>query len=97
MHINKFYNFTDSKNWVIFQPNIVIDARLGSMWYVYLKLDSLCSLITNKDKLVEFILQRSNGRTTLLSVLVDLLKNGYSGVLLPTIMNCFDRINGVYK
>lgn len=97
--LNQKHNpiITDSKNWVLFQPNIIIDARLGCLWYVQLMLEPLCTLITDRDRLVEFILQRSNGKDTLLSVLSNLVNKEYTGVLLPTILKCFDRLNEVYR
>jgi len=30
------YHYIDSPNWVVFQPNIIIDVKLGCLWYIYL-------------------------------------------------------------
>ncbi|XP_059612293.1 regulator of MON1-CCZ1 complex [Phlebotomus argentipes] len=86
-----------SPDWVLFQPNIVIDAKLGCFWYVELKLEPLCTLITNRVALVEFLLQRTEGKSHLLAVLRELLGENYRGTLLPIIANVFDKINSVYK
>ncbi|XP_055628660.1 regulator of MON1-CCZ1 complex, partial [Toxorhynchites rutilus septentrionalis] len=86
-----------SQHWVLFQPNIVIDAKLGCMWYVLLKLNSLCALITDRLRLVEFLLQRSEGKEVLLNVLRDMINTNYSGTLLPVIESVFNKLNALYK
>lgn len=90
-------HLTDSPNWVLFQPNIVIDAKLGCLWYVKLRLDSLCNLITDRVKLVELLLNRTNAKLVLLSTLKELLTTQYNGNLLPVIENVFDKLNAVYS
>lgn len=87
----------DSPNWVLFQPNIVIDAKLGCLWYVKLRLDSLCNLITDRVKLVELLLNRTNAKLVLLSTVKELLTTQYNGNLLPVIENVFDKLNAVYS
>ena len=42
---------SDSPNWVVFQPNIVIDAKLGCLWHVFLKLEPLVTMIPDKVSL----------------------------------------------
>lgn len=87
----------DSKNWVLFQPNIVIDIRLGCVWYVNLKLEPLQLIVADKVRLVEFLLQRTDGKSTLMSVLKNVIDLEYNGTMLPIIENIFDKINAVYK
>ncbi|KAG5332966.1 RMC1 protein, partial [Acromyrmex heyeri] len=61
-----------SPNWVVFQPNIIIDVKLGCLWYVWyieLRLEALVTLITDKVLLVEFLMQRSNAKQILIQVL----------------------------
>lgn len=67
------------------------------MWYVLLKLNSLCALITDRLRLVEFLLQRSNGKAVLLNVLKDMISTNYSGTLLPVIESVFNKLNTLYK
>ncbi|GAB0096678.1 Regulator of MON1-CCZ1 complex [Sergentomyia squamirostris] len=86
-----------SPDWVLFQPNIVIDANLGCFWYVELKLKPLCTLITDRVRLTEFLLQRTDGKVHLLAVLCELLGENYKGTLLPIIESVFNKINSVYK
>lgn len=75
----------------------MIDAKLGCLWYVKLKLDSLCHLITDRKKLVEFLMHRTNAKSVLLEVIKEMLTVHYSGNLLPVIENVFDKLNVVYS
>ncbi|XP_058829587.1 regulator of MON1-CCZ1 complex [Topomyia yanbarensis] len=86
-----------SQHWVLFQPNIVIDAKLGCMWFVLLKLNSLCTLITDRLRLVEFLLQRTDGKLVLLRVLKEMMSTNYSGTMLPIIESVFNKLNSLYK
>ena len=67
------------------------------MWYLSLEIESLCSLITDRVRLVEFLLQRTSGKSVLLKVLKQLVDEQYNGTLLPILENIFDRINKVYQ
>lgn len=58
----------DSPNWVVFQPNIVIDAKLGCLWHIELCLPDLLSQISNLGTSVQVALKRTNGKTVLLKV-----------------------------
>lgn len=78
----------------------MIDAKLGCLWYVHLKLQTLCALITDRVRLVEFLLQRTDGKT----VLIDLLKRWLTALaengnvdILTVLGSIFDRINEVYE
>lgn len=62
-----------------------------------LKLEPICSIITDKVRLVEFLLQRTDGKPVLLSVLKDMMSIQYNGTLLPILENIFNRLNIVYK
>lgn len=86
-----------SKHWVLFQPNIVIDASVGRMWYLYLQMEPLCTLITDRVRLVEFLLNRTNGKRILLNVLQETVDSQYNGMLLPIMENVFDKLNVVYS
>lgn len=94
----KIINFlSDSPNWVLFQPNIVIDAKLGCMWYVNLNLNVLSAVMTDRLRLVELLLQRTNGKSVLMSILTDMMGSQYNNTLLPVIECIFDKLNVVYK
>lgn len=75
----------------------MIDAKLGCLWNVNLKLESLCTLIADRVRLVEFLLQRSNAKTILINVLKEMLTTGYSATLLTIIEKVFDKLNVVYE
>lgn len=96
---NRISSFSaiDSANWVLFQPNIVIDAKLGCLWNVNLKLESLCGLIVDRVRLVEFLLQRSGAKTILINVLKETVTSEYSPAQLTIIEQIFDKLNKVYQ
>ncbi|EDW18407.1 regulator of MON1-CCZ1 complex [Drosophila mojavensis] len=85
-----------STNWVLFQPNIVIDAKLGCMWYLNLSIEPLCNLISDRIRLTEFLLQRSSGKQMLLKVVQQLMGDQYKGTMLPVLETIFDKINKIY-
>ncbi|KAI8040768.1 hypothetical protein M5D96_006711 [Drosophila gunungcola] len=85
-----------STHWVLFQPNIVIDAKLGCMWFLNLCIEPLCQLISDRIRLTEFLLQRSTGKQVLLKVVAQLVDDQYKGTLLPVLETIFSRINKIY-
>lgn len=86
-----------SPNWVLFQPNIVIDAKLGCLWNLEMNLESLSQHIGDFVKLIDFLLRRTGAKPIVLSVIRDLLSTQYSGVKLPIIETIFDKLNVIYK
>lgn len=87
---------TDSMHWVLFQPNIVIDAKLGCMWYLNLNVEQLCMLISDRIRLTEFLLQRTKGKQALLKIVHQMVDEQYKGTLLPVLETIFNKINKVY-
>ncbi|XP_064605810.1 regulator of MON1-CCZ1 complex-like [Liolophura sinensis] len=85
-----------SPNWIVFQPNIVIDAKLGCLWYVQLKLNPLVIMIPDKCKLMEFLLLRQDSKSVILSVCRQMLVPGQQGSL-TNISQIYDMLNRVYK
>ncbi|CAL1679993.1 unnamed protein product [Lasius platythorax] len=84
-----------SPNWVVFQPNIIIDVKLGCLWYIELRLEALVKLITDKVLLVEFLMQRSNAKQILIQVLQSfMMQLPVSLMEMPTV---FDKLNFVYR
>lgn len=75
----------------------MIDAKIGCLWSVKLRLESLCNLITDRVKLVELLLNRTNAKLVLLGTVKEMLTTQYSGNLLPVIENVFDKLNAVYS
>ncbi|XP_055604775.1 regulator of MON1-CCZ1 complex isoform X2 [Uranotaenia lowii] len=77
--------------------DLLIDAKLGCLWYVQLKLTTLCTLITDRLRLVEFLLQRTEGKSVLLNVVKEMMTTNYSGTMLPIIESIFNKLNSLYK
>ncbi|XP_043465595.1 regulator of MON1-CCZ1 complex [Leptopilina heterotoma] len=84
-----------SPNWVVFQPNIVIDVKLGCLWYIELRLESFIKLITDKVLLIDFLLQRKDAKQLLIQVLQSLMTQMPNTLIdMPII---FDKLNTVYR
>lgn len=90
-----------SVNWVLFQPNVVIDAKLGTLWFLELKLKPICNIITDRVRLVEFLLHRQDAKQYLLDVLKEMVTNNEdsedSAVRLPILEVIFNKLNKLYK
>ncbi|XP_074113186.1 regulator of MON1-CCZ1 complex protein bulli [Cotesia typhae] len=84
-----------SENWVVFQPNIIIDIKLGCLWYIELHLEALMKLINDKVQLVEFIIQRKDAKPILLQVLQNYVND--LPMTLIDIPAIFDKIDSVYR
>ncbi|XP_043678198.1 regulator of MON1-CCZ1 complex isoform X2 [Vespula pensylvanica] len=80
---------------LLFQPNIVIDVKLGCLWYIELRLEVLIKLIKDKVLLVEFLMQRSNAKQILIQVLQQFMTE--LPISLMDIPAIFDKINPVYR
>lgn len=80
-----------SPNWAVFQPNIVIDAKIGCLWYVTLALPPLLAHFEDKRQLVDFLLLRSNCKDVLLGVCRGLLERG-NELPLEQIADIFDKL-----
>lgn len=88
----------DSKSWVVFTPNIVIDADVGCLWTVEINYEALCAMVSDRIRLTEFLLQRTRGKPYLIQVMQELMMHGeYKATDLPIIEAVFDRVNAVYK
>ncbi|XP_042878996.1 regulator of MON1-CCZ1 complex-like isoform X3 [Penaeus japonicus] len=79
--------------WVVFQPDIVIDARLGCMWHLQLRLDCLAKVMEDKSQLVDSLLRRKQAKPLVLSVVRKVVESGQLGAL----AQIFDKINAAYR
>ncbi|XP_063585002.1 regulator of MON1-CCZ1 complex-like isoform X2 [Penaeus indicus] len=79
--------------WVVFQPDIVIDARLGCMWHLQLRLDCLAKVMEDKSQLVDSLLRRQQAKPLVLSVVREAVETGQLGAL----AQIFDKINAAYR
>ncbi|KAK9870433.1 hypothetical protein WA026_008003 [Henosepilachna vigintioctopunctata] len=84
-----------SPNWVVFQPNIVIDAKLGCLWHINLCLPNLCSVISDLVTCTRLLLRRSEGKIVLLNVL--LMRIRQKEPPLEKIREAFNYINREYR
>ncbi|XP_076305323.1 regulator of MON1-CCZ1 complex protein bulli [Tachypleus tridentatus] len=85
-----------SPNWIVFQPNIVIDAKLGCMWYVQIQLEPLVDRIADKCLLIDFLLLRKSSKDVILKV----CRKGIlpeSQLPLVDLARIFDKLNRVYR
>jgi len=87
-----------SQNWVTFQPDIVVDAKIGIMWKVKLdlKVGSCLSAVPNLPSLVAFLQQREGAKMILVDVLLErcLASDGAS---IRAIGAAFDHVNQEYR
>jgi len=85
-----------SSKWVPFAPNVIVDAQYGVMWWVKLKLEAISTMISSKDKAVDFLLCRKDGRDVILSICCEALEPGQQYPL-NVVSSIFDRLNVAYK
>ncbi|KAE9528643.1 hypothetical protein AGLY_012218 [Aphis glycines] len=80
---------------ISFQPNIIIDAKLGYLWHFKLNLAAVSRIIMDKCSLIDFLLLRSKSKDTTLEVLQNMILQKTSNLI--EIGNVFDHLNIVYK
>ncbi|CAH3109279.1 unnamed protein product [Pocillopora meandrina] len=85
-----------SQNWIVFQPNIIIDAKLGCLWEVMIKLEPLVAMIGDKGLLIDFLLLRKESKMVILTVFKQALTPGRQSSL-PVIARMFDKVNLAYR
>ncbi|KFM73575.1 hypothetical protein X975_20721, partial [Stegodyphus mimosarum] len=85
-----------SPNWVVFQPNIIIDPKLGCLWHVQMNCEPLIDIIHDKELLIDFLLLRQNSKSVILKVCHDGLLPGEQ-LSLENISKVFDKLNAIYK
>lgn len=87
-----------SANWVIFQPDIIVDIKLGYLFKLSLAIEKI--QIGDKLKLVDFLLHRQKEKSQLMSVLHKLISsddNESGSIHLPILGTIFDKLNVIYK
>ncbi|XP_024248378.1 regulator of MON1-CCZ1 complex isoform X2 [Oncorhynchus tshawytscha] len=85
-----------SSSWSVFQPDIIISASEGYLWYLQVKLPPTVNLLQDKGKLMDFLLRRRDCKMVILSVCTQMLNGGDKGGL-PVVATVFDKLNQVYK
>ncbi|XP_053606190.1 regulator of MON1-CCZ1 complex isoform X2 [Plodia interpunctella] len=86
-----------SSNWVVFQPDYIIDARLGCLWRVDLIPSGLAHNVVKEElpRLVSVLLRRTQARDTIYRILHQLISD--AGLYLVELSQVFDEINSVYR
>ncbi|CAH1992180.1 unnamed protein product [Acanthoscelides obtectus] len=84
-----------SPNWVVFQPNIIIDAKLGCLWHINLRLVELCSQISDLGVCTQVALKRTNAKMVLLQLLLNTVTK--DKIPLDKLQESFNHINCVYR
>ncbi|MBN3292447.1 RMC1 protein, partial [Polypterus senegalus] len=85
-----------SSTWSVFQPDIIISASEGYLWYLQVKLKPALRLLKDKGRLMDFLLRRRDCKMVILSVCFQML-NGEEKDSLAVIATVFDKLNQVYK
>lgn len=85
-----------SANWIVFQPDIVIDAKLGCLWTLVLNLEPLITMIPDKDRLIQFLLSRRDSKPVILFVCAQMLIPGHQASL-QSLARVYDLLNRIYK
>uniref|UniRef100_A0A8C1UTC2 Regulator of MON1-CCZ1 n=1 Tax=Cyprinus carpio TaxID=7962 RepID=A0A8C1UTC2_CYPCA len=85
-----------SSSWSVFQPDIIISASEGYLWYLQVKLQPTLNLLQDKGKLMDFLLRRRDCKMVILSVCSQMLTGGDKGNL-SVVATVFDKLNQVYK
>ncbi|XP_013172645.1 PREDICTED: uncharacterized protein C18orf8 homolog [Papilio xuthus] len=86
-----------SGNWVMFQPDYVIDARRGCLWRLSLAPAALAHNIQKEEigKIVSCLLRRRGGADVVHRLLAQLVASAHLYLLQLT--DAFDQINSVYR
>uniref|UniRef100_A0A8C4PY00 Regulator of MON1-CCZ1 n=1 Tax=Eptatretus burgeri TaxID=7764 RepID=A0A8C4PY00_EPTBU len=85
-----------STSWIVFRPDIIMDAGLGYLWSLRLRLPRIVATLPDRLQLVDFLLLRRDCRPVLLNVCSQLLSGGQAGGL-AVVSLVFDKLNSVYK
>lgn len=83
-----------SPHWVIFRPDVIVDAKVGRMWKLHVAINaSIAAEIQELPNLASFLLNRSEAKQVLLQVLLQTIPE----TRLSTLRSAFDIINEDYS
>ncbi|XP_030069403.1 regulator of MON1-CCZ1 complex [Microcaecilia unicolor] len=85
-----------SSSWSVFQPDIIISASEGYLWYLQVKLEPVVNLLPDKGRLMDFLLQRKECKAVILAVCSQMLSESDRGAL-SVVATVFDKLNYEYK
>ncbi|XP_054153556.1 regulator of MON1-CCZ1 complex-like [Oppia nitens] len=91
-----------STNWVIFQPNIIIDAKLGCLWFLQINLKHMIDLLPNIQILIDFLIYRRNSKSCLLRVIKRFINPNPNSEDSPqnqlgNLSVVFNKLNAAYR
>ncbi|KAM9331635.1 LOW QUALITY PROTEIN: regulator of MON1-CCZ1 complex [Pholidichthys leucotaenia] len=84
-----------SSSWSVFQPDIIISASEGYLWYLQVKAPPQSTCLQDKGKLMDFPVDEEDCKMVILSVCSQLLEEEQKGSL-PVVATVFDKLNQVY-
>lgn len=89
----------DSSNWAIFQPNIIIDAKYGCLWFLQINLQFIFELIKNVPILIDFLLLRKNSKAIILKVCRNVvsMSKQHNQNPIGNLSLIFNKLNLAYK
>ena len=85
-----------SPKWVFFQPATIVDAQHGVIWRLSVNLEVVSSMMSDKCRLMHFLLMRERGKEVILNVCCDCLEPGRQANL-TVIGGMFDQMNHAVK
>ena len=60
-----------AKSWIFFQPNLLVDPKLGAVWTVSLLMNSIAASIPEVSRLLPFLLRRTETKPIIISVFTE--------------------------
>ncbi|XP_047738046.1 regulator of MON1-CCZ1 complex isoform X3 [Hyalella azteca] len=79
--------------WVVFQPSVIIDARLGCLWNLQLDLPAFAATFSDSLQLISCLLNRRHAKPLLLQTIRRVTERRALHILGP----CFDVLNAGYR
>uniref|UniRef100_H2ZH32 Uncharacterized protein n=1 Tax=Ciona savignyi TaxID=51511 RepID=H2ZH32_CIOSA len=93
---NDFLSIKNPNTWIVFQPNIIIDACLGCMWYLRLTMEHIVEMFPDQCLLLDFLILRQQSKPTILKVCKQALTPEYQ-LPLQEISSLFAKLNQVFR
>uniref|UniRef100_A0A914X7K6 Mic1 domain-containing protein n=1 Tax=Plectus sambesii TaxID=2011161 RepID=A0A914X7K6_9BILA len=80
--------------WVVFPPDLIIDAKVGCMWRIRVELAPAVEIFKDNCALVQFLLHRRTAKRLLLTVLRSLIQD--RALTLKDVSTVFDWLSDAY-
>ncbi|KRZ80594.1 Abhydrolase domain-containing protein 16A [Trichinella papuae] len=93
-HFDNFSFELYCPNWIFYQPDIIVDPKLGScLWKLEFNFQYAESVISSKTKLIAFLIRRNNAGDVVQKLLLRWLRQ--RALNIQELRDIFDRINFV--